>query len=91
LKQSLPGNAGEALVFRLPDRAPLVDSGGMTRVRIDLFASLDGYSSTTDATEENPMGEDWGRLTAAYAATRTFRASVLGDTSGSGTTGLDDA
>ncbi|WP_347354513.1 hypothetical protein [Intrasporangium sp.] len=28
------------------------------------------------------MGEDWGRLTAAYAATRTFRERVLGDTSG---------
>ncbi|KRF34075.1 dihydrofolate reductase family protein [Nocardioides sp. Soil805] len=63
----------------------------MTRVRIDLFASLDGYASTTDRTPENPMGEDWGRLTAAYAATRTFRARVLGDTSGAGTTGLDDS
>ncbi len=63
----------------------------MTRVRIDLFSSLDGYSSTTDQTAENPMGEDWGRLTAAYAATRTFRERVLGDTSGAGTTGLDDA
>ncbi len=63
----------------------------MTRVRLDLFASLDGYSSTTDQTPENPMGEDWGRLTAAYAATRTFRERVLGDTSGAGTTGLDDA
>ncbi|PUA82075.1 dihydrofolate reductase family protein [Nocardioides currus] len=62
----------------------------MTRVRIDLFASLDGYASTTDATDENPMGEDWGRLTSAYAATRTFRQRVLGDTSGAGTTGLDD-
>jgi len=63
----------------------------MTRVRIDLFSSLDGYSSTTDQTAENPMGEDWGRLTAAYGATRTFRERVLGDTSGAGTTGLDDA
>lgn len=62
----------------------------MTRVRIDLFSSLDGYSSTTDQTAENPMGEDWGRLTAAYGATRTFRERVLGDTSGAGTTGLDD-
>src|SRR5689334_21891237 len=62
----------------------------MTRVRIDLFSSLDGYSSTTDQTPENPMGEDWGRLTAAYGATRTFRQRVLGDTSGAGTTGLDD-
>lgn len=63
----------------------------MTRVRIDLFSSLDGYSSTTDQTADNPMGEDWGRLTAAYGATRTFRERVLGDTSGAGTTGLDDA
>ncbi len=62
----------------------------MTRVRIDLFSSLDGYSSTTDQTEENPMGKDWGRLTAAYGATRTFRRMVLGDTSGAGTTGIDD-
>ena len=63
----------------------------MTRVRIDLNISLDGYASTTDQTPENPMGEDWGRLTAAYAATRTFRRRVLGDTSGTGTTGVDDA
>jgi len=63
----------------------------MTRVRIDLNISLDGYTSTADHTSENPMGEDWGRLTAAYAATRTFRERVLGDTSGAGTTGIDDA
>lgn len=62
----------------------------MTRVRIDLFASLDGYTSAGQ-TPENPMGEDWGRLTVAYSATRTFRAKVFGDTSGAGTTGLDDA
>ncbi|MFL6158793.1 MAG: dihydrofolate reductase family protein [Marmoricola sp.] len=62
----------------------------MTRVRIDLFVSLDGYTSATDSSSDNPMGEDWGALTAAYAATRTFRATVLGDTSGAGTTGLDD-
>ena len=61
----------------------------MTRVRIDLFASLDGYAASADPTPENPMGEDWGKLTAAYASTRTFRQSVLGDTSGAGTTGLD--
>ncbi|WP_028659875.1 dihydrofolate reductase family protein [Nocardioides insulae] len=61
----------------------------MTRVRIDLFSSLDGYSSSIDQTAG--MGEDWGRLTQAYAATRTFRRQVLGDTSGAGTTGLDDA
>ena len=62
----------------------------MTRVRVDLFASLDGYTSTGQ-TPQNPMGEDWGRLTAAWAATRTFRARVFGDTSGTGTTGIDDS
>ncbi|MGI8882529.1 MAG: dihydrofolate reductase family protein [Jatrophihabitans sp.] len=61
----------------------------MTRVRIDLFASLDGYTSTQ--TPENPMGEDWGPLTAAYLATRTMQERVLGDTSGTGTTGIDDS
>src|SRR5947209_9663102 len=63
----------------------------MTRVRIDLNISLDGYSSTAQHTPENPMGEDWDRLTAAYVATRTFKQRVLGDTSGAGTTGIDDA
>ena len=63
----------------------------MSRVRIDLFVSLDGYTAETDPTPENPMGEDWGRLTAAYGATRTFRERVLGDTSGTGTTGIDNA
>lgn len=62
----------------------------MTRVRIDLNISLDGYSAN-DQTPENPMGEDWARLTAAYVATRTFRERVFGDTSGAGTTGLDDS
>src|SRR5215218_7937829 len=62
----------------------------MTRVRIDLFTSLDGCTAT-DQTPENPMGEDWGRLTAAYGATRTFKERVLGETSGSGTTGIDDS
>lgn len=62
----------------------------MTRVRVDLNISLDGFATTTDQTPENPFGEDWGRLTAAYAATRTFRSRVLGDTSGAGTTGVDD-
>jgi dihydrofolate reductase len=62
----------------------------MTDVRIDLFASLDGYTPS-DSTAENPMGEDWGPLTAAHAATRTFRAQVLGDTTGAGTTGIDDS
>ncbi|MEP7021785.1 MAG: deaminase, partial [Pseudonocardiales bacterium] len=62
----------------------------MTRVRIDLFVSLDGYTSAGQ-TPDNPMGEDWGRLTAAYAATRTFHERVFGDTSGTGTTGIDDS
>src|SRR3954466_3432176 len=63
----------------------------MTRVRIDLFLSLDGYAATAEPTPESPMGKDWERLTAAYAATRTFRESVFGDTSGAGTTGIDDS
>lgn len=62
----------------------------MTRVRMDLFTSLDGRTATGQ-TPDNPMGEDWGRLTASYSATRTFRERVLGDSSGAGTTGLDDA
>jgi dihydrofolate reductase len=61
----------------------------MTRVRMDLFLSLDGY--TSEPSPDNPMGEDWGRLTQAYGATRTFRQKVLGDTSGAGTTGVDEA
>ena len=59
-------------------------------VRVDLNISLDGFATTTDQTPENPFGDDWGRLTAAYAATRTFRERVLHDTSGAGTTGVDD-
>jgi dihydrofolate reductase len=59
-------------------------------VRVDLNISLDGFATTTDQTPENPFGEDWGRLTAAYVATRTFRERVLHDTSGAGTTGVDD-
>jgi len=62
----------------------------MTRVRIDLNISLDGFSAN-DQTPENPMGEDWARLVDAYVATRTFRRRVFGDTSGAGTTGIDDA
>lgn len=62
----------------------------MTRVRVDLFTSLDGRTATGQG-PDNPMGEDWGRLTAAYSATRTFRERVLGETSGAGTTGIDDA
>jgi len=62
----------------------------MTRVRMDLFSSLDGYTSTGQ-TPSNPMGDDWGRLTTAYTATRTMRERVFGDTSGTGTTGIDDS
>ena len=62
----------------------------MTRVRIDLFASLDGYPATGQS-PQHPMGDDWERLTAAWAATRTFHERVFGDTSGAGTTGVDDA
>ena len=61
----------------------------MTRVRLDLFTSLDGCTPA-DPTPEAPMGADWGRLTAAYGATRTFRAHVFDDTSGEGTSGVDD-
>ena len=63
----------------------------MTRVRMDLFLSLDGYAATAEPTPDSPMGEDWERLTAAYTATRTFRETVFGDTSGAGATGIDDS
>ena len=59
-------------------------------VRVDLNISLDGFATTKDQTPEDPMGQDWGRLVAAYIATRTFRARVLHDTTGEGTTGIDD-
>ena len=59
-------------------------------VRVDLNISLDGFATTTDQTPENPFGDDWPRLTGAYTATRTFRERVLHDTSGEGTTGVDD-
>lgn len=59
-------------------------------VRVDLNISLDGFATTTDQTAENPFDEDWSRLTSAYVATRTFRERVLHDTSGQGTTGVDD-
>ncbi len=58
----------------------------MTRVRMDLFTTLDGYTPA-DPTPDDPMGADWGRVTAAYAATRPFREKVFDDTSGAGTTG----
>lgn len=59
-------------------------------VRVDLNISLDGFATTTDQTPEKPMGQDWMRLVGAYAATRTVRERVFGDTSGKGTTGIDD-
>lgn len=59
-------------------------------VRVDLNVSLDGFATTTDQTPENPFGDDWPRLVAAYVATRTFRSRVLGDDSGAGTTGVDE-
>ena len=37
-----------------------------------------------------PVRAGLGRLVAAYVATRTFRARVLHDTTGEGTTGVDD-
>jgi dihydrofolate reductase len=52
--------------------------------------SLDGFATTTDQTPEIPFGEDWPRLTSAYAATRTFRERVFKDNSDAGTAGLDD-
>lgn len=60
------------------------------RVRVDLNISLDGYASTADQTPEDPMGADWGRLVQAYVGTRTFQERVLGNTSGAGTTGVDE-
>lgn len=60
------------------------------RVRVDFNISLDGFATTTDQTDDNPFGEDWGRLTAAYVATRTMQERVFGDTSGAGTTDVDD-
>lgn len=59
-------------------------------VRVDLNVSLDGFATTTDQTPEAPMGEDWMRLVGAYAATKTVRERVFGDTSGRGTTGIDE-
>ena len=59
-------------------------------VRVDLNVSLDGFATTTDQTPEAPIGEDWMRLVAAYAATKTVRQRVFGDTSGTGTTGVDE-
>lgn len=63
----------------------------MTRVRVDLNISLDGYGTTVDQTPDDIFGQDWGRLTAAYAATRTVRERVFGDSSGDGTAGVDES
>lgn len=59
-------------------------------VRVDLNVSLDGVAAPADMSPENPMGADWGLLVEDYMATRTFRERVFGDTSGAGTTGVDD-
>jgi len=59
-------------------------------VRVDLNISLDGFATTTDQTPDDPIGADWGRLVAAYLATRTMQERVLGDASGGGTTGVDE-
>ena len=59
------------------------------RVRADLNISLDGIAATV-GTPDNPMGDDWMRLIQHYIATRTFRERVMNDTSGAGTTGMDD-
>ncbi|MDQ1124590.1 dihydrofolate reductase family protein [Microbacterium trichothecenolyticum] len=59
-------------------------------VRVDLNISLDGVAMPADPSPENPMGADWGRLVEDYTATRTFRERIFGDTSGAGTTGVDD-
>lgn len=59
-------------------------------VRVDLIISLDGFATTTDQTPEAPIGADWGRLVEAYVATKTMQERVFKDTSGKGTTGVDD-
>lgn len=59
-------------------------------VRIDLNLSLDGVVAPADQTPANPMGADWGRLVEVYLGTRTMRERVLLETTGEGTTGIDD-
>jgi dihydrofolate reductase len=59
-------------------------------VRVDLNITLDGFATTTDQTPDDPIGRDWMKLTSAYAGTKTFRERVLHDTSGEGTTGVDN-
>lgn len=61
----------------------------MTRVRIDMNISLDGYTSGGQS-PENPMGEDWDILMASYMATSTMQER-FGGTDSSGTTGIDDS
>ena len=70
--------------------ATLVFGSTPVAVRVDLVVSLDGFATTTDQTPEVPFGPDWSRLVGAYVATRTFRERVLKNTSGKGTTGMDD-
>lgn len=57
----------------------------MTRIRVDLNISLDGYSP------DDMGGDDWQRLTAAYVATRTMQQRVFGTDGATGTTGIDEA
>jgi dihydrofolate reductase len=64
--------------------------GASMMVRVDLNVSLDGYATSEGGSADDPMGPDWNKLTGAYVATRTFRQRVLHDTSGAGTTGVDD-
>ncbi len=59
-------------------------------VRVALNISLQGFVTTEDQTPEVSFGEDWPCLVAAHAATRTVRKCVFKDTSGEGTTGIND-
>jgi dihydrofolate reductase len=59
-------------------------------VRVDLNLSLDGVVAPADRSPENPMGADWGLLVERYIGTRTMRERVFHDTTGEGTTGVDD-
>ena len=59
-------------------------------VRVDLNISLDGFAATADQTPEDPIGKDWMHLVAAYTATRTMQQRVFGDSSGAGTTGVEE-
>jgi dihydrofolate reductase len=61
----------------------------MSLIRMDLHLSLDGLMSAGQS-EAAPMGDDWGKLTKSYVSTKTFQSRVMGDTSGKGTTGIDD-